>query len=379
MQKRKFGRQGSEVPVLGFGAMRMPTLSPESRELDESLSVALLRHAIDKGISYLDTAYSYHGGRSEAMVAKALAGGRRDEVMVATKLPHWLVEKPEDMDRLLGEQLERLQTAQVDCYLLHALNKESWPKLCGHDVLAFLDRARADGRIKYAGFSFHDRLPLFKQIVDAYDWDCCLIQLNYMDVDSQAGIEGLRYAAGRGLAVQIMEPLLGGRLAGTQPEEVRAVWARAPVGRTPAEWGLRWVWNQPEVTTVLSGMNTMEQIEENSRIAGEAWPCSLSSAELDLIREVREIYRRRTKVNCTGCGYCLPCPAGVRIRDIFYEYNQAAMYDLPRRETQAMYQWFAERQGDASRCTDCGQCEAACPQTLNVREALRDIHLAFGD
>lgn len=378
MQQRAFGRHGLAVSALGFGAMRLPTAGPDSAGLDEPRAIAMLRHAIDRGIRVVDTAYPYHGGKSEGLVGRALQDGYRERVMLTTKLPYWLVERPEDMDRLLGEQLDRLQTAQVDCYLLHAMNKESWPRLAGHRVLAFLDRAKADGRIKYAGFSFHDQFPVFKTIVDAYAWDCCLIQLNYMDEHNQAGVEGLRYAATKGLAVQVMEPLLGGRLAQRQPEEVRAVWAQAPIVRTPAEWGLRWVWNLPEVTTVLSGMSTLEQVEENVRIAGDAIPGSLSALELDLIAQVREIYRRRTKVGCTGCQYCAPCPAGVRIAYVFYEYNQAAMYDVPAAETREWYQGLAGREGDVSRCSDCGQCEANCPQSLRVREMLREFHAAFG-
>ena len=271
MQYRKFGRLDWEASVLGFGIMRMPVIGEDRSAIDEAEGAAMVRHAIDQGVNYIDTAYPYHGGASEPFVGRALRDGYRERVRVATKLPCWLVQSAADFDKYLDEQLERLQIGPINFYLLHGLNVESWGKMHDLGVLDWAERAMADGRIEHLGFSFHDSYDAFKTIVDGYDnWTFCQIQYNYMDEDQQAGTLGLRYAANRGLAVVVMEPLRGGLLAGSAPEPVQKLWAGAAAQRSPAEWALQWVWNQPEVNVTLSGMTTMQHVEENLTSADRA-------------------------------------------------------------------------------------------------------------
>ncbi len=372
MQYRRFGGQDLSVSALGFGCMRLPVVGGDSRNIDEREAVRLIRYAIDRGVNYVDTAYNYHGRNSETVVGRALRGGYRERVYLATKSPVWLCESRQDLDKYLGEQTDKLGTDQIDFYLLHSLNRESWEK-CGRlGALEFLDSARRDGRIRYAGFSFHDEFSVFQRIVDAYDWSLCLIHLNYVDDRYQAGVRGLEYAASRGMAVAIMEPLRGGKLAGTVPDEVRAIWDKSPVRRSPAEWALRWVWNHPEVSVVLSGMSAMEQVEENIRTAEDALPMSLTPRDLALIAEARAVYRRKIKIDCTGCGYCIPCPNRVQIPDIFSLYNDVFMYDAEA-ESSRMYDWLKGDGTDASACAECGRCEEACPQRLPVPRYLKEV------
>ncbi|MGI6344612.1 MAG: aldo/keto reductase [Bacillota bacterium] len=377
MQYRKFGKKGFEVSALGFGAMRLPFVDGDSKNIDEPKALEMIRYAIDNGVNYVDTAYNYHGGNSELFVARALKDGYREKVYLATKLPTWLVEEHADFDRLLNEQLEKLETDHIDCYLLHALEKNRWKKLVECDVFSFMRRALADGRVRNMGFSFHDDLETFKEIVDAFEWDFCQIQFNYMDEEYQAGLEGLRYAANKGLAVVIMEPLRGGRLTNNVPPEVQAFWDEAPIRRTPAQWALRYVWNYPEVTVVLSGMSTMEHVVENVETAGEAVANSLTAEELALIYQAKEFYLNRTRVNCTGCNYCMPCPAGVTIPNLFTMYNEASIYNLNPENVSRNYQRMMESGRDASVCVECGQCEEACPQNIEIRRHLKELHQIY--
>ncbi len=324
MLYRPFGQTGEEVSILGFGCMRLPVIDGRRDHIDTRVATEMLRYAIDNGVNYLDTAYPYHGasfdapGASEGFVGQVLQDGYREKVLVATKLPPWLVGTRRDMDELLAGQLERLRTQFVDCYLLHGLKEEVWHDLARLGVRGFLDAAKADGRIRYAGFSYHDEPQCFAPIVDGYDWDFCQIQYNYMDIEYQAGAAGLAYASEKGLGVIVMEPLKGGRLAGSPPESVRAVWDSAPVTRTPVEWALRFVWDDVRVSTLLSGMSTMEQVVENVRLASSGKASSLLPEELELFAKVRAAYRARTVVDCTACGYCLP----VRRELISPEYSQ---------------------------------------------------------
>lgn len=368
MLYRKMPKNRDELSILGFGCMRLPL---KDGKIDEERATRQIRYAIDKGVNYIDTAWPYHIGESEPFLGRALAGGYREKVRLATKLPSWIIETREDMDRILNAQLERLRTDHIDYYLVHGLVGTLWDKMEKLDVLGFLDRAKADSRIVNAGFSFHGSIEDFKQIVDAYSWTFCQIQYNFLDEKNQAGTEGLEYAASKGLGIIIMEPLRGGKLTNPVPPEVQEVWNKAPVKRTPAEWALRWVWNRPEVTVVLSGMNEEYHIEENLKIANEAYPNSLAKAELQLVKKVEQKYRELMKIGCTGCRYCLPCPSGVDIPGCFEIYDN--LY-LSGNDNEAKLAYAAKPggiiRGDvpgyASQCIQCEKCVEKCPQQLDV-------------
>jgi predicted aldo/keto reductase-like oxidoreductase len=364
--------------------MRLPVVDGRRDRIDVPLAAEMLHYAIDHGVNYIDTAFPYHGasfdrpGTSESFVGEALAGGYREKVLVATKLPGWLVESREDMDRILAGQLERLQTDRVDCYLLHGLNAGLWEKLTRLGALEFLDAAKADGRIRYAGFSYHDEPPVFAPIVDAYPWDFCQIQYNYMDVDFQAGTAGLAYAADKGMAVVVMEPLKGGRLAGRAPASIEALWDTAPVKRTPVEWALRFAWDDRRVSVLLSGMSAMEQVTENVELASQGYPGAFNRLELALIDKVRAAYRGRTAVDCTGCRYCMPCPQGIDIPSILRCVNDAALFDALEEERGGYrFQVDSGQSAPASACAECGQCEEACPQKIKVIEELANASRMF--
>jgi predicted aldo/keto reductase-like oxidoreductase len=358
--------------------MRLPELGGK---IDEARASRQIRHAIDQGVNYVDTAWGYHRGASEPFVGRALADGYRDRVRLATKLPHWAVRSREDMDRFLAQQLERLRTDRIDYYLIHSLDGPGWQRIANLGAIDFLDKARQDGRIINRGFSFHGTKDAFSGIVDAYDWEFCQIQYNYLDEHSQAGREGLEYAASKGLGVVVMEPLRGGKLGSGLPPEVEATLQAAEVKRTPAEWALRWVWNHPGVTIVLSGMNDENHIEENLRIAGEVHPNSLTDAEIALVDQAARAYRGLMKIGCTGCQYCMPCPAGVDIQGCFEHYNQIHMAGN-KRLTRFFY---AARMGgamtgkasNASLCKGCGNCVKACPQGLPIPDLLKDVSKEF--
>ncbi len=380
MQYRRFGKLDWEVSALGFGAMRLPLTDRDPASVDESEAVRMIRYAIDHGVNYVDTAYPYHAGRSEPVVGLALKDGYRERMKLATKLPARLVTSASDFDRFLNEQRERLQT-NINFYLLHGLNRDSWARVRDLGVLRWAEGAMADGRFDHLGFSFHDDFDVFKEIVDAYDnWTLCQIQYNYMDVDYQAGRRGLEYAAAKGLAVVVMEPLRGGALAKEPPKPVARVWASAARKRTPAEWGLMWVWNQPEVAVTLSGMSTMEQVVENVAVAGRSGPGTLAEDEMVLFDRVREAYSGLSPIPCTGCEYCMPCPSGVDIPRIFQLYNQAIMYD-DLRAGRIRYQGpvMGPRDGGyADLCTECGDCMEACPQEIPIPEWLKKVHELLG-
>jgi predicted aldo/keto reductase-like oxidoreductase len=362
--------------------MRLPIKNGNPENIDEPLATKMLYHALDEGVNYVDTAYPYHGssatsgGRSEILVGKVLADGYRDQVYLSTKLPCWLIQEKEDLDRYLNEQLERLQTDRIDFYLLHGLNQKTWENLTRLDVHQFLDAALEDGRIGYAGFSFHDESEVFKTIVDSYPWSFAQIQYNYMDQDFQAGKEGLEYIKAQDMGSVIMEPLRGGCLTKNVPSEIQAIWDRAPVKRTLAEWGLRFLWDQEEVDLVLSGMSTMEQVEENLRIAEDGYANSLSSQERDLIQEVREAYQARIHVGCTACGYCMPCPEGVDIPLNLNLLNDTYIYqnmEKPR----GNYSFLSAKKMSAAYCTLCGECEEKCTQKIPIREYLKEAAAIF--
>jgi len=380
MQYRSFGRTGWKASVLGFGCMRLPTLDglPMSEKIDRGETVRMIRTAIDRGVNYIDTAYPYHNGASEIVVGEALGDGYRAKVRLASKSPVWMIRQPEDFDGLLNEQLRRLQTEHVDFYLLHGLNGERWKSILELGVLGRAEAAVKDGRVGGIGFSFHDRPAVFKEIVDAYDgWTLCQIQYNYMDTEHQAGTEGLKYAASKGLAVVIMEPLLGGRLA-NPPRHVRAIMDGSGPGRSPVDLALRWIWDQPEVAVVLSGMKAMSQVEENIASAERAAVHSMGAGEFRLIDEVRRAFLEKTPIPCTNCGYCLPCPSGVNIPRCFELYNNGVVYE-DLETARSLYSRFLTAAERAGSCSQCGACEEKCPQHVPIREWTPKAHAALGD
>lgn len=373
MKYRDFGTSDWKVSALGFGIMRMPhEEGDESRLLEEECG-EMVRHAIDSGVNYIDTAYNYHEGSSESFLGRALDGGYRERVRLATKLPCWMIESGDDFDRLFDEQLERLRTDRIDYYLLHGLQRDWWDQLKGYGYREWAERQIADGRIGNAAFSFHDKLPLFKSIVDDWDlWSMTLVMYNYMDVEYQAGAEGVKYAYDRGLAVVVMEPLRGGLLAKEPPASVRRMFDGVPISRTPADWALQWLWDQPEVSCVLSGMSSMEQLRQNIASADRSGVGTLSDDERSLLAAVREEYLSKKPVDCTGCRYCMPCPEGVAIPHILSVYNMGRMY-----EAEDIARWHYSFVGEEHRpgaCTGCGQCMEKCPQHLDIIRLLKTAH-----
>ena len=382
MLYRTVPKNGDELSILGFGCMRLPMT--KERQIDEPRATRQVRDAIDRGVNYLDTAWPYHAGESENFLGRALTDGYRDKVKIATKLPSWMIKNREDMDTYLNAQLEKLQTDHIDYYLLHGLAGDQWDHLDSLGVTDFLDKAKGDGRIVNPGFSFHGVLGDFKRIVDVYPWIFCQIQYNYLDEKNQAGTEGLEYAASRDLGVVIMEPLRGGNLGlPTPPPDVDAIWQKADKKRTPVEWALRWVWNHPEVTVVLSGMNEEDHIQENLAIVQAALPNSLTEDELKLIEEAGRKYRTLMKVACTGCGYCMPCPSDVAIPRCFEVYNKMHMFG---NEVEAKFSYALSMGGAfsgipsfASQCVRCEECLEKCPQHIEIPDILEIVAEEFED
>ena len=379
MQYRQVPKNGDRLSVLGFGCMRLPLTG---QSVDEERAVRQIRYAIDNGVNYVDSAPPYHNGESEKVLGKALLGGYRKKVKIATKLTPFLLSKAEDMDKVLKTQLKKLQTDHIDYYLLHGLEEESWKKLLNFGVLKFLEKTKADGKIDSLGFSFHGSLKTFKEIIDANDWTMCQILYNFLDENLQAGTRGLKYAASKNLAVMVMEPLKGGALAGKLPGEVKKFYDKAKIQRSPAEWGLRWVWNHPEITVALSGMNTEEQIAENIKAAETALPTSMKDGELAVVKKVAASYRRLMKVPCTGCQYCMPCPSGVNIPANFRIYNDYYMFGREQK-SRGMYAMMLMgglngKRSDASLCMECKKCLKRCPQHIAIPEQLKLVSNVLG-
>jgi predicted aldo/keto reductase-like oxidoreductase len=362
--------------VLGFGVLRLPIIGKDTSKIDEKPAIEMIRYAVDHGVNYLDTAYGYHQGNSEVLLGKALKDGYREKVRIATKMPVYLVEKEEDLDEYFNTHLERLQTDYIDFYLLHALREASWPKVEKFNILRWAEEKIDEGKINYLGFSFHDKLQVFKEIVDAYDWTFCLIQLNFMDAEYQAGLEGLRYAADNGLAVVVMEPIKGGNLAVTPPKEVQEIWDKAETKRSPAEWALQWVWNLPQVSVVLSGMSEMRHVRENVSFADRSVPGALSDQELAFYEEVKDAYNKLGFVGCTACQYCVPCPEGVDIPGIFGYYNEYHMSGCIE-EVKTSYWRNMDPEKHAQNCIACSICEEKCPQQLPIRKFMNEAVRLF--
>jgi hypothetical protein len=351
--------------------MRLPTRDSEA-DVDEAAAAEMIRYAIDRGVNYVDTAYVYHGGNGETAVAQALAGGYRQKVLLATKLPIWSVEKLSDCDRFFDQQLAKLQTDRIDFYLLHCLQKHSWAKMRELGVLGWAEKQQAAGRIRHFGFSFHDAYETLVEILDAYDWPFCQIQYNFVNEAVQAGTRGLQYAAAKGVGVIVMEPLFGGTLA-NPPEPIRPMWD----GRRPPDVALRWLWNKPEVSLVLSGMSTLKQVRENLQSAGRAEIGALDEAEAALVARVQAEYQKLSPVPCTKCGYCAPCPNGVNIPVNFELFNNATVFQGSSQVLcRNLYLALPESQR-ASACADCGICEEHCPQQIKIRGLLAKVKKQF--
>ena len=385
MLYRKLGRTGIEVSVLGLGCMRfplrnvsggVPTSLEQNKEIDEEQAIEMIRHAIVHGINYFDTAYPYHGGKSEPLLGKAVKG-HREKIMIVTKLPVWLVQKEDDFERYFNEQMERLDTDYFDVYLIHGLDRKLWERVRELRLLDALERVLAARRVRHVGFSFHDNVRIFKQIVDGYDWAICQIQYNYFDRNYQAGREGLEYAASKGLGVVVMEPLRGGKLTNKIPDQVQKIWDLSVPKRTPVEWALRWIWNHSEVSTLLSGMSSMSQLKENIKIANDVRPFLLSTKDLELIDRVTEIYRKMRVVDCTACSYCMPCPQGVNIPLNFTLYNDTSVFEALGNAAMRYNEMLSPEQR-ASECAACGECEERCPQHIPIIEELKKVHARLG-
>lgn len=375
MQYRKFGQTNEEVSILGFGCMRFPQIDGK---IDELEATKMVRYAIDNGVNYIDTAYPYHNGESELVVGRILKDGYREKVKLATKLPSWNIKTREDMDRILDEQLDKLQTDHVDFYLVHALDKTLWENLVKNDIFSFLDSVKKSGKVKYIGFSFHDKLEVFKEIIDAYDWDFTQIQYNYLDEDYQAGTEGLEYAHSKGMGVIIMEPLRGGKLVNNLSGDILDIVNTATVKKTPASWAFKFLYDRKEIGIVLSGMSSMEQVVDNIRICDEEGKANtMTQEEKYTIEKLRDTFKSKIKVNCTACAYCMPCPAGVDIPTCFELLNSASMFDAVEYVKDNGYKHITSENKDASRCIECGSCESVCPQHIQIIQKLKDVKETF--
>ena len=377
MKYRDFGNTGIKVPALGMGCMRLPVIDGDMNRIDEDKAIKLIRQAIDGGITYVDTAWGYHGGNSEPLVAKALADGYRDKVQLVTKLPVWLVEEYADFDKYLMLQLERLQTDHLDLYLMHALNAKTWKNIKENNVFDFIDKIKKDGRAGLVGFSFHDKYEVFEDIINSYDWDFCQIQYNILDEDYQAGHKGLKLAAEKGMGVIIMEPLRGGGLTSNIPANIREEWDKLDPKRTPADWALNWLWDQKEVGILLSGMNEPWQVEENIKAADRSGIGSMSPESKAQLMAIRDLYHERLIVNCTQCAYCMPCPQGVNIPGCFQYLNQGSMLNNWT-EGKRLYNILIKADQRASNCIACGECLEKCPQQIPIPETMEMVVEKYG-
>ena len=395
MKFRKMGSLGWEVSALGFGAMRLP-VNNETKEVNEKETIEMIRYAIDNGVNYVDTAYPYHDGKSEVIVGKALQDGYREKVTLTTKLPIWIFTETSDFNLILSEQIERLQTTP-DIYLFHGLNKGRLEKVKKLDLITKMEEARANGLIRYIGFSFHDSIDVFKEIIDYYNWDCCQIQLNYTDVKYQAGLEGLEYAGKKGIAVIIMEPLKGGKLTVPKDKlnnlpEIKKVLDDSEIKRSMADWGLQFLWNRPEVSVVLSGMSNLQQVKENVQSADNSGINSLTDSELNIIGNLQHAFEKYHLIPCTSCGYCMPCPNGVSIKNVIYFMNEvgywgekgkprvAIFYNHMAKTQEALEKNISEgadADGSALLCIECGECLEKCPQQINIPKFMKQAVAIF--
>ena len=369
MKYRPMGKLNIQTSAFGLGCMRFNGAASGDSIIDEDKAISLIRKAIDGGVTYIDTAYVYLDKTSEIVLGKALQDGYRDRVTIATKMPIHAVHDRASMEALLEEELKKLQTDHIDFYLMHGINREGWEKFKAIGAPEFFDDMKKAGKIRFKCFSFHGPYEDFEYILKDSDWDMVQIQYNFMDVERQAGTRGLELAGSMGIPVVIMEGLLGGRLA-KAPDNVQALYDAFPVKRSAVEWAFRWLCNHPEVSVVLSGCNEAEQIEENLRIFDTVESGIMSPEELRLMDNAREAYLSRTKIGCTGCRYCMPCPNSVNIPGIFSAWNEVSLYNTNPADDWNLKRILEKNEG-ADNCVGCGACEAACPQHLSIIEGLK--------
>ena len=369
MKYRTMGKLGIQASAFGLGCMRFNGAASGDSIIDEQKAISLIRRAINGGVTYIDTAYVYLDKTSEIVLGKALRDGYRDRVTIATKMPAEHVHNRAEMEALLESELKKLQTDHIDFYLMHGINKEKWEYFKSIGAPEFFDDMKKEGKIRYKCFSFHGPYEEFEYILKDSDWDMVQIQYNFMDINNQAGTRGLELAGKMGIPVVIMEGLLGGRLA-KAPENVKALYEAFPVKRSPVEWAFRWLCNHPQVSVVLSGCNEAEQIDDNLRIFDTVEPDIMSAEELKLMEDIRAAYLSRTKIGCTGCRYCMPCPNGVNIPGFFSSWNNVSLYDIDPKADWG-FQQIKKNNGGADHCIGCGACEAACPQHLSIIDGLQ--------
>ena len=378
MQNRLIKKTGDEISPLGFGAMRLPL---KNGKVNRELAKKQIYHAIDSGINFIDTAYLY--GDSETFLGEVLQGEYKDKVKLCTKLPSINVKKYEDMEKFLDEQLKRLQRDCIDYYLIHSVDLKTMNRLLKKDLIRFIDKAKDEGKIKHIGFSYHGSMEDFETVLDCYDWDVVMIQYNYFDEYSQVSMEGIEHASSKGMGIFVMEPLKGGILAGKMPHEAEEIFRKADPDKTNAQWALEWVLNNRNITCVLSGMNSIEQIDENIRIAHKTTPLSLSFEDMETIEYVRRVIRNSLKINCSTCGYCMPCPQGVNIPECMKIYNEKYLFEHKGLFNQSLinyFQYVGGVMGNASyagMCNGCGKCLRKCPQKLDIISELKEVKKEF--
>jgi predicted aldo/keto reductase-like oxidoreductase len=376
MRYRSFKETGNSISQLGFGTMRLPLVGNDAGEIDEQKAIEMIRDAIDRGINYIDTAYMYHKGNSEIVVGKALQDGYRERILLADKMPVWMANSTAEMQAIFDDQLKKVDVDYFDFYLVHNVNRTFWKKVEAYKVLEFLEEKRSEGKIRYIGFSFHDDFDFFKEIIDIYPWDFCQIQLNFMDINFQAGIEGLKLAGEKNIPVIIMEPLKGGKLTDAVPQSIEELWRTAPIQRKPADWGLRWVADFPQVLTILSGMSLQEHIDQNIEVLSDAAAGTLTVIEKQVIQDVSDEYNRLIRASCTNCKYCLPCPMGINIPNTLAHLNNWYLYDNNKKTLGEFM--FNNAQHMPSTCIDCKVCESKCPQQLPISDLMKEMAVIFG-
>jgi predicted aldo/keto reductase-like oxidoreductase len=379
MQYRKLGGLDWKVSALGFGCMRLPTTdnAPAGANIDEQEAIKMIRYAIDNGVNYVDTAYVYHQGASEVVLGKALKDGYRKKVKIATKSPMMKIATAQQYNHYLDEQLKKLDVDHIDFYLFHGLNQDRWDIIQTEDLLYCAEQAQKAGKISYICFSFHDDYEVFEKIINGYDkWTLCQIQYNYMDTAFQAGIKGLKLAASKGIGISVMEPLRGGKLANV-PKQIKQIISDVGCSVTPADLGLQWVFSQPEVSVVLSGMSTMQQVQENVLSAGRSTVGSLTANEETLIEKIKDFYKQRPNIPCTGCSYCKPCRVDIDIPYVLKLYSQCLTYGYFD-DAVRLYSMFVPPEKQTNKCIGCRICETRCPQGIKISEWMPQIHQKLG-